>query len=66
MRSPWVKSECLGLLQHDMFEETLDIDLAAIATEIEQLSDDRSHNTVVQPKRPRAGRPPPTRASSSH
>jgi transposase len=51
-----VKSESLGSLQHDMFVETLDTDLVAITTEIEQLTDDQSHNAVA--KRSRAGRQP--------
>ncbi|NOR81350.1 MAG: IS66 family transposase [Methyloprofundus sp.] len=53
-----VKSESLGPLQRDLFEETLDIDLVAIATEIEQLADDQLRDTARKPKRPRAGRQP--------
>jgi len=53
-----VKSETLSPLQRDVFEETLDTDLSAIAAEVEQLQDDQSSDTVVKPKRPRAGRQP--------
>ena len=49
-----VKSESLGPLQRDLFEETLDTDLAAIEVEIEQLA----NTTTSKPKRPRAGRQP--------
>jgi transposase len=53
-----VKNESLGPLQRDLFEEILDTDLAAIATEIEQLADDQLRDTASKPKRPRAGRQP--------
>lgn len=53
-----VKSETLSPLQRDVFEETLDTDLSAIAAEVEQLQDDQPGDTVVKPKRPRAGRQP--------
>jgi len=53
-----VKSETLSPLQRDLFEETLDTDLAAIAAEVEQLQDDQPGDTVAKPKRPRAGRQP--------
>jgi transposase len=53
-----VKSETLSPLQRDVFEETLDTDLAAIESEVEQLQDGRPGDTVVKPKRPRAGRQP--------
>ena len=52
-----VKSEVLSKVQQDLFEETLTTDLAAIEAEIEQLAD-QPGNTVVKPKRPRAGRQP--------
>ena len=53
-----VKSERLAPLQRDLFEETLDADLEAIATKIEQLSGDQPRDPVGKPKRPRAGRQP--------
>jgi transposase len=53
-----VKSEILSPLQRDVFEETLDTDLSAIEAEVEQLRDDQPCETVVKPKRPRAGRQP--------
>ena len=53
-----VKSETLSPLQRDVFEETLDTDLAAIEAEVEQLQDDQPGDTVAKPKRPRAGRQP--------
>jgi transposase len=53
-----VKSEVLSKVQHDLFEETLATDLAAIEAEIEQLADKQPGYTVVKPKRPRAGRQP--------
>jgi transposase len=53
-----VKSEALSKLQQDLFEETLTTDLAAIEAELEQLADKQPGNTVVKPKRPRAGRQP--------
>jgi len=52
------KSETLPPLQRDVFEETLDTDLAAIEAEVEQLQDDQPCDTVAKPKRPRAGRQP--------
>lgn len=53
-----VKSEALTRVQHDLFEETLATDLAAIEAEIEQLAGKQPGNTVTKPKRPRAGRQP--------
>jgi transposase len=53
-----VKSEVLSKVQQDLFEETLLTDLAAIEAEIEQLADKQPNDTVVKPKRPRAGRQP--------
>lgn len=53
-----VKSETLPPLQRDVFEETWHTDLSAIEAEVEQLQDDPPGNTVVKPKRPRAGRQP--------
>ena len=53
-----VKSETLSPLQRDVFEETLDTDLSAIEAEVEQLQDGQPCDTVVKPKRPRAGRQP--------
>jgi hypothetical protein len=53
-----VKSEVLSSVQQDLFEETLATDLAAIEAEIEQLADKQPGDTVVKPKRPRAGRQP--------
>lgn len=50
-----VKSETLAPLQRDVFEETLDTDLAAIEAEVGQLQASR---TDTKPKRPRAGRQP--------
>ncbi|WP_404355494.1 IS66 family transposase [Methylotuvimicrobium sp. KM1] len=52
------KSEALAPLQRDVFEETLDADIAAIEAEVEQLQDGPACDTVVRPKRPRAGRQP--------
>nr|WP_251827632.1 IS66 family transposase [Methylovulum psychrotolerans] len=52
------KSETLPPLQRDVFEETLDTDLAAIEAEAEQLQDGQPCGTVAKPKRPRAGRQP--------
>ena len=51
-----VKSEKLSPLQLDVFSETLDIDLSAIEAEVKQLQDAQPCDTVVKPKRPRAGR----------
>ena len=53
-----VKSESLGVLQRDLFEETLNTDLAAIETELEQLTNNQTNETANKPKRPRAGRQP--------
>ncbi len=53
-----VKSEVLSKVQQDLFDETLTTDLAAIEAEIEQLADKQPGDTVVKPKRPRAGRQP--------
>lgn len=52
------KSEALAPLQRDVFEETWNTDRSAIEAEVEQLQDDRPGETVVRPKRPRAGRQP--------
>jgi transposase len=41
-----------------VFEETWNTDLSAIEAEVEQLQDDSPCETVVRPKRPRAGRQP--------
>lgn len=53
-----VKSEALSRVQQDLFDETLTTDLAAIEAEIEQLADPQPGDTVIKPKRPRAGRQP--------
>ena len=53
-----VKSESLSPLQRDVFEETWNTDMSAIEAELEQLKDDQPGETVVKPKRPRAGRQP--------
>jgi transposase len=53
-----VKGEALPPLQRDVFEETVNTDLAAIEAEIEQLTDARTGATAVKTKRPRAGRQP--------
>ncbi len=53
-----VKSETLSPLQRDVFEETWNTDLSAIAAEVEHLQDDQPCDTVTKPKRPRAGRQP--------
>jgi transposase len=50
------KSEALAPLQRDVFEETWNTDISAIAAEVEQLQDDSPCETVARPKRPRAGR----------
>lgn len=50
------KSEALSPLQRDVFEETWNTDLSAIEAEVEQLQEPRVGETVVKPKRPRAGR----------
>jgi transposase len=53
-----VKSEALSPLQRDVFEETWNTDVSAIEAELEQLKDHEPGETVVKPKRPRAGRQP--------
>jgi transposase len=53
-----VKSEALPPLQRDVFEETVNTDLAAIEAEIERLTDARTGTAIVKAKRPRAGRQP--------
>jgi len=53
-----VKSEALSPLQRDVFEETWNTDVSAIEVELEQLKDHEPGETVVKPKRPRAGRQP--------
>ncbi len=53
-----VKSESLSPAQRDVFEETWNTDMSAIEAELEQLKDDQPCETVVKPKRPRAGRQP--------
>ncbi|MGZ8928570.1 MAG: IS66 family transposase [Methylobacter sp.] len=53
-----VKSESLPPIQRDLFEETWNTDMSAIEAELEQLKDDQPYDTVVKPKRPRAGRQP--------
>jgi transposase len=52
------KSEALAPLQRDVFEETWNTDMSAIEAEVEQLQDDQPCDTVVRPKRSRAGRQP--------
>jgi transposase len=52
------KSEALAPLQRDVFEETWNTDMSAIEAEVEQLQDNQPCDTVVRPKRPRAGRQP--------
>jgi transposase len=52
------KNESLAPLQRDVFEETWNTDISAIEAEVEQLQDDSPCETVVKPKRPRAGRQP--------
>ncbi|MFI3157506.1 MAG: hypothetical protein QX199_15265 [Methylococcaceae bacterium] len=49
-----IKSEALAPLQQDVFEETWNTDSSAI--EAEQLQDAQPCDTVVRPKRSRAGR----------
>jgi hypothetical protein len=51
-----VKSEALSPLQRDVFEESWNTDVSAIEAELEQLQDNEPGETVVKPKRPRAGR----------
>ena len=46
------KSEALAPLQRDVFEETWNTDLSAIAAEVEQLQDDSPGETGVRPNRP--------------
>lgn len=53
-----VKSEALSPLQRDVFEETVNTDLAALEAQIEQLADAQINTTVTKVKRPRAGRQP--------
>ena len=53
-----VKSEALSPLQRDVFEETVNTDLAALEAEIEQLADAQINTAVSKVKRPRAGRQP--------
>ncbi len=52
------QSEALTPLQRDVFEETWNADLSAIEAEVEQLQDESPCETVIRPKRPRAGRQP--------
>jgi len=52
------KSEALAPLQRDVFEEIWNTDISAIEAEVEQLQDNTPCETVVRPKRPRAGRQP--------
>jgi len=52
------KSEALAPLQRDVFEETWNTDISAIEAEVEQLQETGPGETVVRPKRPRAGRQP--------
>jgi len=52
------KSEALTALQRDVFEETWNTDMSAIEAEVEQLQDNQPCETVVRPKRSRAGRQP--------
>jgi transposase len=52
------KNEALAPLQRDVFEETWNTDISAIDAEVEQLQDDSPWETVVRPKRSRAGRQP--------
>jgi transposase len=52
------KSEALAPLQRDVFEETWNTDMSAIEAEVEQLQDTNPCETVIRPKRPRAGRQP--------
>lgn len=51
-----VKSEALSPLQRDIFEDTLNTDLAAIEAELEQLTAAQSGTSVAKAQRPRAGR----------
>jgi transposase len=52
------KSEALAPWQRDLFEETWNTDISAIEAEVELLREDQPSETVVRPKRPRAGRQP--------
>lgn len=52
------KNEALAPWQRDVFEETWNTDISAIEAEVEQLQDDQPCETIVKPKRPRAGRQP--------
>ena len=51
-----VKNEALTVIQHYLFKEDQNTDIAAIEAEIEQLVDPQPSSTVAKPKRPRAGR----------
>ncbi len=50
------KNEALSVLQRDVFEETWNTDVSAIAAEIEQLADGQPSDTIAKLKRPRADR----------
>lgn len=50
------KTEAFSQLQKDLFEESLDEDLAATEAALEALSDSESADSAHKPKRPRAGR----------
>ena len=52
------KTEAFSPLQKDLFEESLDEDLAATEAALEALSDSESAVSAHKPKRPRAGRQP--------
>ena len=52
------KSETLGALQRDVFEETWNTDRSAIEAEVEHLQENQPCETVARPKRLRAGRQP--------
>ena len=52
------KTEAFSQLQKDLFEESLDEDLAATEAALEALSDSESAVSAHKPKRPRAGRQP--------
>ena len=55
-----VKAEALTQVQRDLFEETLDTDIAALDAELEALRESVTEEsaTVARPKRVRAGRQP--------
>ena len=53
-----VKSEALSQVHQDLFEDTWNEDVAAVAAEVEQVTDAAPGPTVAKPKRPRAGRQP--------